>query len=59
MFKLNRVGSRILELLEDGSEQTDIAKVINHEFNASQKAVENDVREFIEALMKHNLVSES
>ena len=56
MFNLNRVGSRILELLESGSAESDIVKVISHEFNASVDVVENDVREFIEALRKHKLL---
>jgi hypothetical protein len=57
MFNLNCVGSRILELLESGSPEPDIVKVISHEFNASSEVVENDVREFIEALREHKLVS--
>jgi hypothetical protein len=56
MFNLNSVGSRILELLESGLAEPDIVKVISHEFNASSAIVENDVREFIEALRKHKLV---
>jgi Coenzyme PQQ synthesis protein D (PqqD) len=56
MFNLNRVGSRILELLESGSAEPDIVTVISSEFNVSQEVVENDVREFIESLRKHRLV---
>ena len=56
MFNLNRVGSRILELLENGSEEPDIVNAISHEFNARQDVVENDVREFIESLRNHRLV---
>lgn len=56
MFNLNCVGSRILELLESGSQEPDIVNVISHEFNAARGEVENDVREFIEALRKHKLV---
>jgi hypothetical protein len=56
MFNLNHVGSKILELLESGSAEPDIVKVISREFNASSEVVENDVREFIEALRKHKLV---
>jgi hypothetical protein len=58
MFNLNRVGSRILELLESGSEESDIAQVISHEFNVEQEIVEKDLQDFIEALRKHKLVSE-
>ena len=58
MFNLNRVGSRILELLESGSAESDIVNVISQEFNGSREVVENDVREFIASLRKHKLVSE-
>jgi hypothetical protein len=58
MFNLNRVGSRILELLESGSAEPDIVNVISQEFHSSREVVENDVREFIESLRKHKLVSE-
>ncbi len=56
MFNLNCVGSRILELLESGSEEPDIVNAISHEFNARQDVVENDVREFIESLRNHRLL---
>jgi coenzyme PQQ synthesis protein D (PqqD) len=56
MFNLNCVGSRILELLEGGSEEDDIVNVISHEFNTGREVVENDVREFIEALRKNKLI---
>lgn len=58
MFNVNRVGSRILELLESGSEEPDIVNVISQEFSTCREVVENDVREFIESLRKHKLVSE-
>jgi len=58
MFNLNRVGSRILELLESGSAESDIVNVISQEFSICREVVENDVREFIESLRKHKLVSE-
>jgi len=58
MFNLNRVGSRILELLESGSAEPDIVTIISSEFKVSQEVVENDVREFIEALRKHKLVAD-
>jgi len=58
MFNVNLVGSRILELLENGSPESDIVNVISREFNASREVVENDVREFIESLKKHKLVGD-
>src|SRR5579864_7271952 len=56
MFNLNRVGSRMFELLEMGSTESDIVTIISREFSVSQDVVENDVRELIEALRKHKLV---
>ncbi len=58
MFNLNRVGSRILELLESGSAESDIVNVISLEFNNRREVVEKDVHEFIESLRKHKLVLE-
>ena len=58
MFNLNPVGSRILELLETGSADSDIVNVISREFNTSREVVENDVREFIDSLRKHKLVAD-
>ena len=58
MFNLNLVGSRILELLEKGSAESDIVNVISRDFNASREVVENDVREFIESLKQHKLVAD-
>jgi len=52
------VGSRILELLERGTAEPDIVNVVSQEFNTSSEVVENDVREFIEALRKHKLLSD-
>jgi Coenzyme PQQ synthesis protein D (PqqD) len=56
MFNLNLVGSKILELLENGSAESEIVTVICREFNASRETVEGDVREFIESLKQHGLV---
>ena len=58
MFNLNRVGSRILELLESESADPEMVNVISQEFRTSREVVENDVREFIESLRKYKLVSE-
>jgi len=58
MFNLNRVGSRILELLEDRGELADIVKMISHEFNLSLEMAEKEVGEFVEVLKKHKLLFE-
>jgi hypothetical protein len=58
MFKLNFVGSRILELLKSGSAELAIVYEIGREFDVSRALAENDVREFLQALKKCHLVEE-
>ena len=58
MFNLNFVGSRILELLENGSTESAIVDEISREFSISRDLVENDVREFLQNLKKRHLVEE-
>lgn len=58
MFNLNLVGSKILELLERGSTESDIVDVISREFHIGREVVDNDVREFIESLKRHKLITE-
>lgn len=56
MFNLNLVGSRILELLECGSSESQIVDTVSREFNADSEVVKNDVREFLETLKAYKLV---
>ncbi|MGB8886492.1 MAG: PqqD family protein [Candidatus Korobacteraceae bacterium] len=58
MFNLNIVGSKILELLEHGSTESEIVSAISREFSARHEDVENDVHEFMECLKKHRLISD-
>ena len=58
MFNLNFVGSRILELLKNGSTESAIVDEISREFGASRDLAENDVREFLQNLKKRHLVEE-
>lgn len=58
MFNLNLVGSKILELLEEGSDEADIVSAISKDFNTDQKIVANDVREFMESLKQHRLITD-
>jgi Coenzyme PQQ synthesis protein D (PqqD) len=57
MFNLNFIGSRILELLESGSSEQQIAEVISREFSADIKTVRKDVAEFLEQLKRYKLVN--
>jgi hypothetical protein len=56
MFNLNFVGSRILELLKDGSAQPEIVDEIVREFGVSRHLAENDVRDFLQTLRKYRLI---
>jgi hypothetical protein len=58
MFNLNLVGSRILELVERGSTESEIVHAISTEFKATREIVESDVREFLETLKGYKLVEE-
>jgi hypothetical protein len=59
MFNLNLVGSRILELLESGCSEGEIANVVSCEFNADIGVVRNDVKEFMETLETYKLLKAS
>lgn len=57
MFRLNLVGSRILELLKQGSVESEIAETLAGEFGIERLAAEADVREFFQILEKHQLLT--
>jgi hypothetical protein len=56
MFKLNFVGSRILELLKRGATEPAIVDEISRDFDVSRDLAESDVREFINTLKEQGLV---
>jgi len=56
MFRLNFVGSRMLELLKQGCSETQIAAEISGEFGAGREIVETDLREFLAHLERHHLL---
>lgn len=56
MLSVNVVGSRILELLEMGWEETSIVDEISRAYEAPIEVVRPDVRDFLEALRKHHIV---
>jgi len=58
IFNLNFVGSRILELLKNGSTETSIVDEISHEYGISRNLAENDVQEFLQQLKKCHLVED-
>ena len=58
MYNLNPVGSRILELLKEGSSRLSIAGKIAAEFEIELNLAENDVWEFLQTLQKLQLIED-
>jgi hypothetical protein len=58
MFNLNFVGSRILQLLKDGSATPEVIEEIVREFGVSRHLAENDVQNFLQSLRRYGLVEE-
>ena len=56
IFNLNPVGSRILELLEQGAYEAQVVKIICREFTTGEDVVACDVREFINSLRSHEIL---
>jgi len=56
MFSLNLVGSKILELLEQGWEEARIAEEISRAYATALDIARSDVHDFIEALRRNCIV---
>jgi len=56
MFCLNVVGAKILELMQQGHDETGIADEISRDYGASREVVRADVLDFIETLHKHHIL---
>ena len=56
MFSVNVVGSKILELVEQGWDEARIAEEISRTYTIGIEIVRPDVRDFIEALRKHEIL---
>ncbi|MGH9697836.1 MAG: PqqD family protein [Candidatus Acidiferrales bacterium] len=56
MFSVNAVGSKILELLENGWDEARIAQEISRTYTVSIDIARLDVHDFIETLRKHQIV---
>jgi hypothetical protein len=57
IYRLNLVGSHMLELLKQGSTNEQIADAISHEFGAARETVTKDLQEFLAHLEKHHLLN--
>jgi len=56
MFKLNPVGSRVIELLKLGQTQTELSEHISLEFDVEVKIVRHDIDQFLERLLREQIV---
>jgi hypothetical protein len=56
MFCLNIVGAKILELMQQGYDESRIADEISRSYGASSEVVRADVSDFIENLHKHHIL---
>jgi hypothetical protein len=56
MFRLNFVGSRMLELLKQGRTEAQIADELSNEFGEARETVAADLQEFLAHLEKHHLL---
>lgn len=56
MFSVNRLGSRVLELLRTAKTESEIANAISGEFEVGRERVEKDLREFLRILAQHKLI---
>lgn len=56
MFRLNLVGSRMLELLKQRHSEAQIVREISLEFTVDREIVEADLHEFLTHLEKHHLL---
>jgi hypothetical protein len=57
MFRLNLVGSRMLELLKQGHTETEIVEQVGSEFSVDREIVASDLHEFLAHLEKNYLLA--
>jgi hypothetical protein len=56
IFSINVVGSQILDFIEQGWDESQIADEIARRYAVSGQTAATDVHDFIEALRKHRIV---
>jgi hypothetical protein len=59
ILALNRVGSRVFEMLRGGLDQNQIAGEISKDFGVDANQVRNDVLDFIRTLEEYNILQGS
>jgi hypothetical protein len=58
IFALNETGAFVWELLEEGLSEDEIVERIVNEFDVDITQAKNDIRYFLQELMKHGLIKE-
>ena len=56
LFRLNSAGALILESLEKGCAEAEIAQEVARQYNISEQAASADIREFLHSLEAHKLI---
>jgi len=57
MFRVNPLGARVLDLLDEGSSPAQIAANLSTEFAVPLSEVDTDVTEFVESLKAHGVLA--
>lgn len=57
MFSLNPTGSRVVELLKPGVDESEIAPLLAREFGIDFQTAAKDLAEFLSMLERHALVT--
>jgi hypothetical protein len=58
MFSVNSIGSKILELLDKGFAEAEIATQLSAACGVDLEQVRTDVHDFLEALNRHHILGE-
>ena len=56
MFRVNPLGARVLDLLDEGNTPAQIAEKLSTEFAVGLSDVQADVNEFVESLKVHGVL---
>jgi Coenzyme PQQ synthesis protein D (PqqD) len=59
IFSLNSVGTRIVELLQQGKDATSVVEAIRREFQVSEEIATKDVADFFVTLREQHLLNDS
>lgn len=57
MFRVNPLGARVLDLLDEGNTPAQIAEKLSREFAVALSEVQTDVNEFLESLKVHGVLN--